>query len=82
MPVYEYRCTDGHDSEALRPLGAGPPADGCPACGNPLRKRFSRVAVRYQEWGFNATDSLVRDPGRSDYKGLRDRAERIADGGG
>lgn len=81
MPVYEYRCTDGHDTEALLPLDAAPPEDGCPVCGNPVRKRFSRVAVRFGGWGFNATDSLVRDPGRTDFKQLRDRAERIADGG-
>jgi predicted nucleic acid-binding Zn ribbon protein len=64
----------------LQPLGAPAPERGCDVCGTPLRKRFSRVAVRYTGWGFRATDSLVREPGRSDFGELRERAERIADG--
>lgn len=80
MPVYAYRCAAGHDCEQLRPLGAPSPPEGCPTCGEPLRKRYGRVAVRYETWGFGATDSLVRDPGRKDFRALRERAERIADG--
>jgi len=80
VPVYEYRCEQGHACELLQPLGAGPPERGCEVCGAALRKQVSRVGVRYQGWGFTATDSLVRDPGRKDFRDLRERAERIADG--
>jgi putative FmdB family regulatory protein len=82
LPVYEYRCSDcGADEEQLLPLGAPAPA-ACAACGGPLRRRFSRVAVRYQGWGFNSTDKLVPgDRPKKDFKELRERAERIADGG-
>ncbi len=45
-----------------------------------LRRRFSRVAVRYQSWGFGSTDKLLpSDRRRQDFKALRERAERIAD---
>jgi putative FmdB family regulatory protein len=82
MPIYEYRCEEcAADHEMLRPVGAEPPEGGCPDCGGALRKRFSRVAVRYEGWGFKATDSLVSDPGGKDFKALRDRAERISEGG-
>jgi putative FmdB family regulatory protein len=82
MPVYEYRCTDcGTEHEALQPRGAEAPADGCPACGGALRRRFSRVAVRYGSWGFTSTDGLVGSTTGKDFNQLRDRAERIADGG-
>jgi len=53
----------------------------CQACGGELRRRFSRVAVRYQGWGFQSTDELLPgDRPRKDFKTLRERAERIADG--
>jgi putative FmdB family regulatory protein len=79
MPLYEFRC-DGcaAEHELLLALGAETPA--CPACGSSMRKRFSRVAVRYQGWGFKATDALVRDSRGKDFKVLRERAEQISDG--
>lgn len=82
MPIYEYRCEAcGQDDERLQPLGAGPPEDGCAACGGALKRRFSRVAVKYQGWGFSSTDSLVGNTQGKDFKALRERAERISDGG-
>ena len=82
MPLYEYRCVGcGRPEERLQPLGAAPPEDGCPDCGKPWRRRYSRVAVRYGTWGFNATDRMVRDTRGKDFRELRERAERISDGG-
>lgn len=79
MPVYEYACREcGAVEDHLLPLGADGP-ETCAACGGPLRRKFSRVAVKYEGWGFTATDSLVRDPRGKDFKELRSRAERIAD---
>ena len=82
MPVYEYTCRRcGATEEHLLPLGA-PAPDGCADCGGELRKRYSRVAVKYQTWGFGATDALAGgDRPRKDFRALRERAERIADGG-
>ena len=82
MPVYEYACRGcGAVEEHLQPLGSGAPGP-CQACGGELRRRFSRVAVKYQGWGFTSTDKLLpedRQAGK-DYRALRERAERIADG--
>ena len=80
MPVYEYRCRDcGANEEHLQPLGSDAPGP-CQACGGELRRRFSRVAVRYQGWGFDSTDRLLPgDRPRKDFRELRERAERIAD---
>lgn len=79
MPVYEFRCTacDEH-TEELRAFGHDLPPD-CPKCTLPMKRKFSRVAVRYGTWGFNATDSLVGDTRGKDYKALRSKAEQIAD---
>jgi len=81
VPVYEYACRAcGATEEHLQPLGSGAPGP-CAACGGELRRRWSRVAVKYQSWGFTSTDKLVGDDRRDqDFRALRDRAERISDG--
>jgi putative FmdB family regulatory protein len=79
VPIYEYACRDcAAVEEHLLPLGADGP-DTCAACGGALRRKFSRVAVKYEGWGFTSTDSLVNDTRGKDFKALRERAERISD---
>jgi putative FmdB family regulatory protein len=82
MPLYEYVCRAcGNPEEHLQPLGADPPGP-CEACGGELRRRFSRVGVRCQGWGFTSTDKLLPESRRQqDFRALRERAERIADEG-
>jgi putative FmdB family regulatory protein len=82
MPLYEYVCRAcGNAEEHLQPLGAQAPG-ACQACGGELRRRYSRVAVRYQGWGFTSTDKLLPESRRQqDFQALRERAERIADEG-
>jgi putative FmdB family regulatory protein len=82
MPVYEYACSACEAvEEHLQPLGSGPPGP-CRACGGELRRRWSRVAVKYQGWGFTSTDKLLSEDRQAgkDFRALRERAERIADG--
>ncbi len=81
MPVYEFRCAGcGSGEDLLLPLGADAP-HACGGCGGELRKRFSRVAVRYDGWGFNATDRLISDARgpRKDFRTLRQKAEQISE---
>jgi putative FmdB family regulatory protein len=80
MPLYEYVCQAcGNAEEHLQPLGAAAPGP-CQSCGGDLRRRYSRVAVRYQRWGFTSTDKLLPESRRQqDFRTLRERAERIAD---
>ena len=79
MPVYVFRCRPcGLEHEQLRPLG-DTEAIPCPTCGGQTTLRLSRVAVRYSDWGFTATDSLVADTRGKDYRTLRDKAEQISD---
>jgi hypothetical protein len=70
MAVYEYACRAcGEVEEHLQPLGSDAPGP-------------SRVAVRYQGWGFTSTDKLLPEDRRNqDFRTLRDRAEQISDGG-
>jgi putative FmdB family regulatory protein len=79
MPVYLFRCTSCEvESEALLPLGETGDRP-CPECGHPARHRFARIAVKYEGWGFTATDSLVSDTRGKDFKRLRETAEKISD---
>jgi putative FmdB family regulatory protein len=81
VPVYEYVCAAcAAVEEHLLPLGASWP-EPCAQCGGALRKKFSRVAVRYEGWGFSSTDRLISDAHgpRKDFKALRSKAEQISD---
>ena len=79
VPIYVFRCTRCRAvHETLRPLGETTP-DPCPECGGETRLRIGRVAVKYDGWGFTATDKLVSDPRGKDFKQLRETAEKIAD---
>ncbi len=80
MPVYEYRCTVcGASFDLIQPVDAEKTAD-CEACGATAKRIFSpRVAIRYEGWGFNATDRLLPEKSRAqrDFKQLREKAEQI-----
>lgn len=84
MPVYEYTCKHcGCAFDRVLPHARAAEPGPCPECGvvEEVRRRFSRVAVRYDGWGFRATDGLVPErPGRADLRIVRERAERINEG--
>lgn len=84
MPVYEYVCTAcEHELDRLLPIAQADQPGPCPQCDGALRRRFSRVAVKYTAWGFSRTDGLVPErPGRGDFGAVAERAERISDGDG
>jgi putative FmdB family regulatory protein len=44
MPLYDYRCPDGHYFERMAPMTSGD-EQGCPACGAVAAKVPSRVAL-------------------------------------
>jgi putative FmdB family regulatory protein len=79
VPIYLFRCTEcRQEHEALLALGDTDPRP-CPSCGGETRQRIGRVAVRYNGWGFTATDSLVDDTRGKDFRTLRDKADQISD---
>ncbi len=55
MPIYEYRCPDGHDFEVFQSM-ADDPVSACEVCGKPVERIFSPVAVHYKGSGFYTTD--------------------------
>jgi putative FmdB family regulatory protein len=83
MPLYEYVCTAcGNSLDRVVPHAQADRPGPCPECEGSLRRRYSRVAVKLEGWGFARNDAMVPDkPGRADFKTIRDRAERISEGG-
>ena len=56
MPIYEYRCPNGHTFELFQKM-SDPPAESCEACGaSPVEKVLFPVAVHYKGSGFYSTD--------------------------
>lgn len=56
MPIYEYRCPDGHTFEVFQRM-SDPPVSACEVCGkSPVEKLLYPVAVHFKGSGFYATD--------------------------
>lgn len=44
MPIYEYRCSEGHEYERWQEITA-PAADTCEVCGNPAHRVISAASI-------------------------------------
>jgi putative FmdB family regulatory protein len=56
MPIYEYRCPEGHTFERFQSMTAAAP-EKCDVCGaSPLEIVLYPVAVHYKGSGFYSTD--------------------------
>ena len=56
MPIYEYKCPQGHVFELFQRMSDPPPA-GCEKCGEgPVERVLYPVAVHFKGSGFYSTD--------------------------
>ena len=55
MPIYEYRCENGHHFDVMQKI-ADPPVTACEVCGAPVQRVFHPVAVHFKGKGFYNTD--------------------------
>ena len=56
MPIYEYRCPEGHTFERFQSMTA-PAPEKCDVCGaSPLEIVLFPVAIHYKGSGFYSTD--------------------------
>ena len=56
MPIYEYRCPNGHTFEVFQRM-SDPPVAVCETCGaSPVEKLLFPVAVHFKGSGFYSTD--------------------------
>src|SRR5919202_6696601 len=55
MPIYEYRCENGHLFEVMQKI-TDDPVTTCPDCGASVQRVFHPVAVHFKGSGFYNTD--------------------------
>jgi putative FmdB family regulatory protein len=56
VPIYEYRCPNGHTFEVFQRM-TDPPVAACEVCGaGPVEKVLYPVAVHFKGKGFYSTD--------------------------
>jgi putative FmdB family regulatory protein len=55
MPLYEYRCENGHTFEVMQRM-SDDPVSKCQECGAPVQRVFHPVAVHFKGSGFYTTD--------------------------
>jgi putative FmdB family regulatory protein len=56
VPIYEYRCPNGHTFEVFQRM-TDPPSEVCVTCGaGPVEKILFPVAVHFKGSGFYSTD--------------------------
>jgi putative FmdB family regulatory protein len=73
MPIYEYRCPQGHTFELFQRM-SDPPAEACEVCGaSPVEKVLYPAAIHFKGSGFYSTDY---------GRGSRRPAAKDGDGGG
>ncbi|MEA2298991.1 MAG: hypothetical protein QOF77_1927 [Solirubrobacteraceae bacterium] len=55
MPIYEYRCQEGHTFEVMRRM-TDEPLSVCQTCSAPVEQVFHPIAVHFKGKGFYNTD--------------------------
>ena len=55
MPIYEYKCDNGHVFDVMQKLSDDPLAS-CIECGAPVRKVLHPVNISFKGSGFYSTD--------------------------
>lgn len=81
MPIYEYKCPNGHLFEAFH--GMMEPSPGtCEVCGaGPLQTVLHPVAVHYKGSGFYSTDYGRKSKQPTKDSGSSDGSSSSSDGG-
>jgi putative FmdB family regulatory protein len=74
MPIYEYRCDNGHVFEVMQRM-ADDPVKTCEVCGAPVQRVFHPVAIHFKGKGFYNTDYGTKRKARELEKSAQDGAD-------
>jgi putative FmdB family regulatory protein len=55
MPIYEYKCANGHVFDVIQKM-SDEPLDECQECGAPAERVLHPVAIHFKGSGFHNTD--------------------------
>ena len=78
MPIYEYRCENGHTFEVMQRM-ADDPITKCEVCGAPVQRVFHPVAIHFKGKGFYNTDYGTRRKARELEKSAQEGADKHDD---
>ena len=83
MPIYEYRCLNGHTFEVIQSM-SDDPVETCEVCGAPVERVFHPVAVHFKGSGFYTTDYARKGKSKpaGDGGGEKSSSEKKTDSGG
>ena len=75
MPIYEYRCENGHLFEVMQKMSDAP-VTACETCGAPVSRVFHPIAVHFKGSGFYNTDYGTARRKRESEKAASDGADK------
>jgi len=86
MPIYEYKCGNGHVFDVMQRMSEDP-LTACVECGVPVRKVLQPVGISFKGSGFYSTDystkapksdtkEIVKNGDSSDKNGSSDKSEK------
>ena len=78
MPIYEYRCPNGHEFEVFQAM-SDDPVSACEVCGATVERVFRPVAVHFKGSGFYTTDYARKTKAASSGDGAKDSSESKSD---
>jgi len=78
MPIYEYKCENGHVFEVIQKMSDEPLRE-CQECGAPASRVFTPPAIHFKGSGFHNTDYGTKRGGNG---GSESGGEKSSDSGG
>ena len=75
MPIYEYRCENGHLFEVMQKISEAPVTE-CPDCAAPVTRVYHPIAVHFKGSGFYNTDYGTAKRKREMDKSASDGAKK------
>jgi putative FmdB family regulatory protein len=79
MPIYEYRCLNGHTFEVIQSM-SDDPVETCEVCGAPVERVFHPVAVHFKGSGFYTTDYAGKSKAGATKEGESGGSDSSGDG--
>jgi putative FmdB family regulatory protein len=74
MPIYEYRCENGHVFDAIQKM-TDEPLTKCEECGAPASRVLTPPAIHFKGSGFHNTDyGTKRGGGNGSSEGSTDKS--------
>jgi putative FmdB family regulatory protein len=75
MPIYEYRCQQGHTFEVMQRMSDGP-VEICETCEAPVSRVFHPIAVHFKGSGFYNTDYGTRKRARENSSEKSEKSDK------